>query len=311
MAASGHAINNQGQITGAMYTEAGKLQAYVYDLASNQLTVLASENHGIGWDINDDGIVVGEVGTPGAAISQGGSMVSIGSLSPGQSAIAYGINSSGRVAGYSHLPASPHLAAFVYASGVMTRLDTVTSPGGWQLDGVTAINASHWMVALGRDPRGDFTSALVTPEGVVPPHAQHPLAIDISDIARAVVMILFGVTQDGGGAYIGADGKLHHIGPGPGDPPPFWQQLSAAQRDLLIAAAVNRLARGIDDTAGRSRIEAAAAKLIRDLTPQIAARTLSESRGPRSATPHRGRFDPRRRQQEALRAPPAASTPRS
>jgi hypothetical protein len=76
--------------------------------------------------------------------------------------------------------------------------------------------------------------------------------------------------------------------------------LTTDQRDLLVAAAVNRLSATITDQAGRRNLTAAASKLIGALTPPAASATIPPAAAlalpqPRAAAPTRGRFDPRRR----------------
>jgi len=74
--------------------------------------------------------------------------------------------------------------------------------------------------------------------GFIPPTIRVPS----KDYLGAVVIILFGIIQDGGGAYIDGQGHIHIIGPG--DPGPVW--------DYLVSLAEYRLAKNLE---GRSGLE--------------------------------------------------------
>ncbi|HEY4206248.1 MAG TPA: hypothetical protein VGM31_05540 [Puia sp.] len=90
------------------------------------------------------------------------------------------------------------------------------------LDGVTPVAASI-------DPFFFQT-------GFVPPTVKVPS----QDMTAAVVTILFGIIQDGGGAYIDHQGHIHIVGPG--DPGPVW--------DYLLNLAQYRLAMVLNDKSG-------------------------------------------------------------
>ena len=72
--------------------------------------------------------------------------------------------------------------------------------------------------------------------GFVPPVIQTPSL----GAMGAVVVILFGIIQDGGGAYIDGLGHIHIVGPG--DPGPVW--------DYLVNLAEYRLATNLNNTSG-------------------------------------------------------------
>ena len=88
----------------------------------------------------------------------------------------------------------------------------------------------------------------------------------------AVIRILFGVTQDGGGVGIGPGGE-----PIPIDPWGPLRRLGAPQQDVLSALAVGELARLIGHAESRSSVERAAAAVLRTAVEELAANLESEN----------------------------------
>jgi hypothetical protein len=82
----------------------------------------------------------------------------------------------------------------------------------------------------------------------------------------AVIRILFGVTQDGGGMGIGPSGE-----PIPIDPCGPLRQLGGAQHDVLSALAIGELARLIVHAESRSSVERAAAAVLHKAVEELAA----------------------------------------
>lgn len=81
--------------------------------------------------------------------------------------------------------------------------------------------------------------------------------------AAAVVKILFGITNDAAGIYIGADGKIHRVPGGPGDPP-IWTVLSPAARDTLVALAIGEMAGMVTNAETRVEIQTLSTRLMRN-----------------------------------------------
>ena len=77
------------------------------------------------------------------------------------------------------------------------------------------------------------------------------------DLPLSYVRILFGVINDAPGWVIGPDGKPHPVGPG--DP---WRQMSVADRNQLVALAINQAAGLITNKVARKTIQGVAGKLI-------------------------------------------------
>jgi hypothetical protein len=82
----------------------------------------------------------------------------------------------------------------------------------------------------------------------------------------AVIRILFGVTQDGGGLGIGPGGE-----PIPIDPWGPLKQLSPAKRDVISGLAVGELAHLIVDAEARAGVQRAAAGVLRAAVEELAA----------------------------------------
>jgi hypothetical protein len=71
---------------------------------------------------------------------------------------------------------------------------------------------------------------------------------------RAIIYILFGVIQDGGGV-----GWRPGSGPVPIDPwGPYFERLPAEKRDILVSLAVSELAGVIEDAAARTALNKSA-----------------------------------------------------
>lgn len=92
--------------------------------------------------------------------------------------------------------------------------------------------------------------------GYIPPKVKVPN----QNILGIIVIILFGIIQDGGGAYIDGQGHIHIIGPG--DPGPVW--------DYLVALAQYRLATESNTRAGLETQRLALQNVIDLATAQIA-----------------------------------------
>ena len=95
-----------------------------------------------------------------------------------------------------------------------------------------------------------FQTGYILPKAQVP--AQNFLGI--------VVIILFGIINDGGGAYIDGQGHIHIIGPG--DPGPVW--------DYLVSLAEYRLATASNSRAGLQMQKLALQNIVDMANAQIA-----------------------------------------
>jgi probable HAF family extracellular repeat protein len=122
----GQDINDNGQVTGTIYYDAGDDRAYRYDGPAGSgayvnLGTLPGGTHSYGNGINNHGQVVGDAivsgsrhaflytGTPG----DGGQMYDLGTLG-GSYVTATAINDSGQIVGASNYDTSGHNHAFLY-----------------------------------------------------------------------------------------------------------------------------------------------------------------------------------------------------
>lgn len=128
------AINNSGQLVGEYGTESGYV-AFIYDDGTVTELDAFGEFGAIAYDINDNGQVVGhsyiiDVELPGgwnlsahAFLYEDEVMIDLGTLG-GVNSIAYGINDSGQVVGYSNVAGGDE-HAFLYDGDVMIDLTTL------------------------------------------------------------------------------------------------------------------------------------------------------------------------------------------
>jgi len=89
---------------------------------------------------------------------------------------------------------------------------------------------------------------------------QSPAHVNRFNRAASFVKILFGVVNDAPGKVIGADGNVHPVPGGPGDP--LWTQLSPASRDVLIGLAVNELGAQHSNADFRENIQKMSTKML-------------------------------------------------
>jgi probable HAF family extracellular repeat protein len=103
--------------------------------------------------INDTGDVVGASAAPTgflhAFVWSGGAMQDLGTLG-GSSSSAYGINSSGKIVGYSYIPESENSHAFLWMAGGLLDLNSLLpTDSGWELNAAYAINDNGQIAGMG------------------------------------------------------------------------------------------------------------------------------------------------------------------
>jgi probable HAF family extracellular repeat protein len=128
----GVGINAKGQVVGQFYNRNNQPKAFVYAGRGMQDIGTLGGDVGLGWDINDAGVIVGEsvVNDPEAVpfepfhpfMYHRGVMRDLGALQGGghTSSAAQEINNAGQMAGYSEVNGAFHL--FFYENGMMTDL---------------------------------------------------------------------------------------------------------------------------------------------------------------------------------------------
>jgi len=94
---------------------------------------------------------------------------------------------------------------------------------------------------------------------------------------RAIVTILFGIIQDGGGLALTPGGR-----PIPIDPWGPLVRMSAAQRDLYTNLAISQLANGLHDAAAANEIQAVSLRAAETAMRAIAASAVAAPEGGKS-----------------------------
>jgi probable HAF family extracellular repeat protein len=144
-----YAINNKGQIVGASLPEEGPLHAFLWEKGRMQdLGAVGNSNdYSSAFDINDNGVVVGEsyVGNSGAAFYwRDGQMRRLPTLG-GRRSSALGINNRGQVVGRADFVGAPFANAghaVLWQKGRIVDLNTlvVNLPADVALETAEAIN---------------------------------------------------------------------------------------------------------------------------------------------------------------------------
>jgi probable HAF family extracellular repeat protein len=254
---SARAINNAGQIAGIQRGTTLTEQTFIYDLVANTVAVATSQVHGEPFGMNEAGDVVGWEGGVAFLLSNGQS-TALPTLG-GDFSLAVGINASRLAVGWSLL-ASGDSSGFVDDAdkSALTDLSEKTDPATWEVVSAHGINDAGVIIATAQQD-GRWSGVRLVPHEITwPPRHRLPGA------AASVLQILIGIIQDGPGWYIGPDGHLHHVGPGPGDPGPVWGRLTPAESDALLAVSIDVLATAIHDRTSRREIRKAVASLARD-----------------------------------------------
>ena len=167
-AAEPAAINNLGQVAGAVHTLAnGGLEAFLETGGGpTYLGSLAGDSGSEATAINDGGQIVGSSlhswNQPEAFLYSNGAMTGLGYLPGGTMSAAAGINNQGQIVGWS-TNASGNTEAFLYSNGVMTGLGTLP---GYLHSQATAINQSGQIVGYATDSAGN-TQAFLYSDGIM------------------------------------------------------------------------------------------------------------------------------------------------
>jgi len=185
-------INNLSQIVGWSDLSGDLVEhAFLYAAGhSKDLGVLPGGTFSEALHINDSGQVVGVGNTTGGAFDaflySGGVLSDLGTLG-GNTSVAYGINNSGDIVGYSYItPSNTTTDGFIYSNGAMTDLNdlTMTGAGGHTLDAALAINDGGQIVGeaiVGSVNSTTVHAFLLTPTAEATPPA---LSAGLSDALK-------------------------------------------------------------------------------------------------------------------------------
>jgi probable HAF family extracellular repeat protein len=102
-----------------------KAEGFIYE--DNQMKGFSRRGAHAAWDINNWGVIVGELNNQHAFIFDQKTMIDLGTLDGGQKSASYAtaINDSGKVVGYSTSNDGGSTHAFLYENGVMHDLGTL------------------------------------------------------------------------------------------------------------------------------------------------------------------------------------------
>ena len=124
--------------------------------------------------------------------------------------------------------------------------------------GVTFLRNHNYNSLFGTDDLSPISPSIdpfFFQTGYIPPKVKLPS----QNVLGNIIIILFGIIQDGGGAYIDGQGHIHIIGPG--DPGPVW--------DYLVSLAEYRLATASNTRAGLEMQKLALQNIVDLATAQI------------------------------------------
>lgn len=148
------AINNKGQVTGAMqssFSQPG--QVFVYDGTSSRYLELPANRGATAWDINEHGAVAGQFEPDRSDFFDGeylgfvhdGTRATVLPTLGGKQGYAYGINDAGQAVGYAFTNDDAVIGGYLYSGGTLSPLG---------VDIARDINNRGWIV--GTDARNAF-----------------------------------------------------------------------------------------------------------------------------------------------------------
>jgi probable HAF family extracellular repeat protein len=202
-----------GLLAAIFVAAAGQSLAQTYRLTD--LGAVRGELVSKGYSLNDLGQAAGTSSNPSGAIAtlfSGGQAISLGTLEPGDPAIATGINKSAEVVGYepfySTSGAIPH--AFLYSGGTLSDIHSpVLFPTGTS---AAAINGSGVVVGQGNLNSWNFHAFIYSRGQMVdigPPGAYQASAAGINDAGDVTGNAFF--TNGGGGPFIYSNGRFTYL----------------------------------------------------------------------------------------------------
>jgi hypothetical protein len=224
------------------------------------------------YDVNDSGVVVGQLGKGGSDFyypfrfeSSGGGLHVMGD---GRKGGAFGVNNLGDIVGEWY--SGNDLSAFLYIRDENKEVDLNTRippNSGWLLQSAQRINDSKLIVGWGIR-KGVPQPFLLRPLDEMPPWG---FDLDKANLPMLTVFILFGVIGGGGGGGYTGGGNPVPIDPGP------FRRLEPAVQDALVGLAIDQLARNIRDHGSRAQVRASALTNVENAIAGLKAGIKSEA----------------------------------
>jgi probable HAF family extracellular repeat protein len=214
--------NNAGDIVGTAETPAGAAHAFFRTgISIIEIGTLGGTNS-FAYEVNETAVVVGYAETPSTGANRpfhafrwtpllpGGIPQDLGAFPGGTRSIAYGVNASGQIVGYSEVAGGAH-HAFLWSddnsngapdAGEMKDLNTLAPVAGWTLEEARGINDLGQIVATGVDGNGLRHAFLLTPDNAGPSPCDVPGSFQFSSAAymvgEGVPTAIITVTRTGG-----------------------------------------------------------------------------------------------------------------
>ncbi len=168
VSSSAYGINAQGQVVGNSMSNQGHSTAFISNGTGMTSLCPLCQSSTYAMAVNSGGIAAGGIVGSGnylnAAEFIAGRAIDIGTLGGDQS-VAYGIDGSGDIVGYSFLAGDLVAHAFLYSGGAMLDLNNLLPvASGWTIDAAYGINASGDIVAEGT-LAGQMYAVELTPNG--------------------------------------------------------------------------------------------------------------------------------------------------
>ena len=194
-----YGINNAGDIVGTAETSAGAAHAFFRTgISIIEIGTLGGTNS-FAYEVNESAVVVGYANIPSSGASRpfhafrwtpllpGGTPQDLGTLG-GTRSIAYGVNASGQIVGYSEVAGGAQ-HAFLWSddnfndapdAGEMKDLNTLAPVAGWTFEEARGINDRGQIVATAVNGTGQRHAFLLTPDNAGPSPCAVPGSLQFS-----------------------------------------------------------------------------------------------------------------------------------
>ena len=217
-------LHMRGLLAASLVASAAPSLAQTYRVTD--LGAVSGDSVSKAYSLNDLGQAAGSSSSPSGAIAtlfSNGQAINLGTLEPGDVAIATGINKSAEVVGYEPFYSNGGTGtshAFLYSGGVLHDIHSPSLfPAGTS---AAAVNGSGMVVGEGELNSYRFHAFVYSRGRMVdigPPGAYQASAVGINDAGEIIGGAFF--TNGGGGAFVYFNGKFSYL------PPPSGTSVSA------------------------------------------------------------------------------------